>query len=141
MQKHWRPEQSASFWVSRVARALLRRQDEALEPLGFSMSQMPVLGALVREGPLKQAQLARAARVEQPTMAEALRRMERLGVVTRKPDPKDGRSDLVSLTARARRRLDRGRAALASVERRATAGLTAAQRRQLVALLQQVAEA
>ena len=60
---------------------------------------MPVLVTLKLGGVLSQSELARIARVEQPSMAQLLIRMEHDGVVKRLPDPVDGRSRLVSLTA------------------------------------------
>ena len=50
------------------------------------MSHLPVLRALVHGRALSQKDLAEQARVEQPTMAEMLVRMERDGVVEREPN-------------------------------------------------------
>jgi MarR family transcriptional regulator for hemolysin len=139
-RKRWDPEASASFWINRASRALLKRHESRLRPLGFGMSQMPVLQALEQHGPLSQKELARRAKVEQPTMAEMLARMERDGVVERSPDPDDGRASLVSLTRRARLRLEKGRGALMRGEGEAIAGLSAAEKATLVGLLRRVVE-
>ena len=69
-----------------------------MRPLGFGMSQLPVLHALADGGSRTQKELAQWARVEQPTMAEMLARMERDGLIVRLPDPADRRSALISLT-------------------------------------------
>lgn len=135
----WDPESSASFWVSRAARSLARLQEGHLRPLGFGMSQMPVLHALADGGSRSQKDLAARARVEQPTMAEMLARMERDGVVQREPNPSDGRGTLISLTARSRQRLPKGKAALVEAEQAAMAGFSASERELLVALLKRVA--
>jgi MarR family transcriptional regulator for hemolysin len=134
----WNPEASASFWINRASKSLLRRQDERLRPLGFGMSQISIVGALADGGSASQKDLAERAQVEQPTMAEMLARMERDGVITRKPNPNDGRGTLASLTTRARRRLPKARAALIRGEQEVLAGFSAAEKGLLLALLQRV---
>jgi DNA-binding MarR family transcriptional regulator len=52
---------------------------------------------------LTQSELCEQVRIEQPTMARTLARMERDGLVRRVPDPTDGRRASVLLTDRARR--------------------------------------
>jgi DNA-binding MarR family transcriptional regulator len=136
--KGWDPKSTACFWINRTSRTLLKLQDGRLRPLGFGMSQMPVLQALGDGKALSQKELARGAGVEQPTMAELLSRMERDGVVERQPDPEDGRATLTSLTRRSRVRLPKARAALMELEDEATAGLSAAEKVLLVNLLQRV---
>jgi DNA-binding MarR family transcriptional regulator len=102
------------------------------------MSQMPVLHALGDGGSLSQKELAKWARVEQPTMAEMLARMERDGVVQREPNPKDGRGSLTSLTRRSRLRLPKAKAALMQAEHEAMAGFSADEKALLLTLLQRV---
>src|SRR6202453_998698 len=95
----WDPEAAPAFWINRVSRALLRRGDARLRPLGFAMSYLPVLRALaMRRRPLSQKELAQAAGVEQPTMAETIGRLVRDGMVQREPNPDDRRSTGISLT-------------------------------------------
>lgn len=136
----WRPGESVSFWINRASRLLLRLQDERLRPYGLGMSQMPVLHALEDGGALSQKELAQRARVEQPTMAEMLSRMERDGVVEREPNPEDRRGTLISLSRRARTRWPKGKVELMAVEGEATAGFSAADKAQLLALLRRFAE-
>lgn len=91
--------------VSLVARGFARLSEVRLRPLGFAPGQVPVLIAL-RDGTARtQRDLARFARVEQPPMAQMLARMERDGLIRRDPDPEDGRSSIVTLTALAEERL------------------------------------
>ncbi|MBF5046654.1 MarR family transcriptional regulator [Aggregicoccus sp. 17bor-14] len=136
----WNPEATAAFWLNRASRALLRLHESRLRPLGFGMSQLPVLLALEADGALSQKELARCARVEQPTMAEQLARMERDGVVQREPNPEDRRGSLTSLTRTARARLPELKAALLRGEEEATAGLSAKERATLLQLLQRVVQ-
>jgi DNA-binding MarR family transcriptional regulator len=134
----WDPGSSASFWINRASRSLLRLQEARLRPLGFGMSQMPVLHALQGGASLSQKELAQRARVEQPTMAEMLARMERDGVVQREPNPNDGRGSLTSLTRRSRLRLPKAKEALIEGEHEATAGFTTEEKALLLTLLQRV---
>jgi MarR family transcriptional regulator, transcriptional regulator for hemolysin len=136
--KSWSPISSASFWINRASRLLLRLQDRRLRPLGFGMSQMAVLHALQDGASLSQKELAEFAQVEQPTMAEMLARMERDGVVQREPNPKDGRGSLISLTPRSHRRLSKAKTSLIQVEKEAMANLSDAEKAQLLTLLQRV---
>lgn len=139
--RRWDPEGSASFWINRASRTLLKLHESRLRPLGFGMSQMPVLQALDQRGALSQKDLAQLAKVEQPTMAEMLARMERDGVVERQPNPNDGRGSLISLTRRARQRLAKGRDALMQGESEAVVDLTATEKKTLIALLKRVVAA
>lgn len=134
----WDPASSASLWINRASRALLRLQEGRIRPFGFGMSQMPVLHALQDGGSLSQKELAAWARVEQPTMAEMLARMERDGVIHREPNPKDGRGTLISLTPTSLSRLPEAKEALIEGEQEAMAGFSAAEKELLLTLLQRV---
>tara|TARA_R110002124_G_scaffold109676_2_gene262749 strand:+ start:15321 stop:15770 length:450 start_codon:yes stop_codon:yes gene_type:complete len=123
-------ETSLGYLSNWAARLFTRALERRLAPTGLTTAYMPILFALADGGALTQKSLARRAAVEQPTMAATLKRMERDGFVLRQADPRDGRSALVSLTARARQHLasveatadalnDMSMAALAPAERQA----------------------
>jgi MarR family transcriptional regulator for hemolysin len=135
----WDPEASPAFWINRVSRALLRRGDGRLRPLGFAMSYLPVLRALAMERrPLSQRELAQAVGVEQPTMAETIARLVRDGMVQRDPNPDDKRSTGISLTRLSRARFPKARAVLIESEREAMAGLSDDEKALLRDLLKRV---
>jgi MarR family transcriptional regulator for hemolysin len=135
----WDPEASPGFWINRVSRALLRRGDARLRPLGFAMSYLPVLRALAMgHRPLSQTELARAAGVEQPTMTETIARMVRDGLVERDPNPEDRRGTVISLTRLSRARFPKAGAVLVESEREAMAGLSDDERALLRDLLKRV---
>lgn len=69
----------------------------------ISPSSGSVLLPLYEEEGLRIGELARRARVSKQTMTEMIRRLERDGLVERRPDPADGRASLIFLTARSRR--------------------------------------
>jgi DNA-binding MarR family transcriptional regulator len=61
-----------------------------------------VLLPLFEEDGLRMGALAARARLSKQTMTTVIRLMEEAGLVTRDPDPQDGRAVLVRLTARSR---------------------------------------
>ena len=62
-----------------------------------------ILVPLFEEDALRMGELGRRARLAKQTMTTMVRLLERDGLVSREPDPRDGRASLVSLTRRARR--------------------------------------
>lgn len=89
----------------------LRRHDAAL---GIGPAGLSALSVLVFGGPRSVGALARAEQVRLPTMSRLVASLERDGLVTRVPDPRDGRSAIVHPTGVGRSVLRRGR------ERRST---------------------
>ena len=121
--------------ISLAARGFARLSEARLKPLGFGVGHLPVLVAL-RDGQAgSQRDLARFARIEQPSMAQMLARMERDGLIRRTPDPADGRSSHVVLTQAARDRLPDACATLLQGNHEALDGFDAGEAAQLVALL------
>ena len=135
---NWDPMAHPGHYFSRISRGLARVGDIRLRELGFATAQLPVLTALKDGARMSQTDLARWAKVEQPTMAQMLARMERDGIIRREPDPSDRRSSLVSLTKQARARLPAGRAVLRQGNVEMTQGLSAQETATLVALLRRV---
>lgn len=121
--------------IGRATRGFTRIADLELRELGFATGQMPVLGSLKGGKALSQAELARIAQVEQPSMAQLLNRMERDGLVERVPDPADKRSRLISLTEGAVARMPQAKALMEGRVREALAGFTAEETEQLSRLL------
>jgi MarR family transcriptional regulator, transcriptional regulator for hemolysin len=140
MAEEWNPLDHPGHYLSRIARALTRVGDARLRDLGFATAQLPVLVALKDGACLSQTELARWAKVEQPSMAQMLARMERDGLIRREPDPHDRRSSLVSLTSKALERLPAGRAVLRQGNADMTKGLSAEEVATLVSLLRRVLE-
>ncbi len=81
--------------MARLFAAGLQRR---LSPLGLSTGQFPTLLALYEQDGQNQRELVAQLDVEQATLANTLQRMERDGLVQRKPDPDDGRARIVELT-------------------------------------------
>jgi len=134
----WDPESSPTFWVNHASRSIMRRFEQRLRPLDFGMAYLPVVIALKENGALLQRHLAERARVEQPTMAALLARMERDGLIVRKPHPSDRRASQISLSAKAKARLPSARERLGEVAEQATLGFSERELATLIALLRRV---
>jgi DNA-binding MarR family transcriptional regulator len=72
---------------------------------GPPVAQMTVLGRLDRHGPAGVSDLAIAERMRPQSMAQTVRDLEAAGLVSRRPDPDDGRRMFVELTADGRETL------------------------------------
>lgn len=75
----------------------------------FSLSQGSVLGRLDREGTSSIGELAVSERVRPQSMAQTVCDLETEGLISRRPDPSDGRRSLVQLTERGRQTLEEDR--------------------------------
>lgn len=84
--------------AQRAARALARRFDEALRPVGLTNGQFSLLMSLNRPHPPSVAPVARLLAMDRTTLTAALKPLERRGLVATEPDPKDRRSRLLRLS-------------------------------------------
>jgi MarR family transcriptional regulator for hemolysin len=125
-------ERSAGYMTNWAARLFARAIDQRLKRIGVSSGQLPVFFALADGKALAQRDLARIASIEQPTMAATLSRMERDGLIERRPDPADGRSSLVSLSAGAR---EKARLVMEAVSETNAAALEGLSEKERTALL------
>ncbi len=71
----------------------------------FSLAHGAVLGRLDREGPIGTSDLAAAERVRPQSMAQTVSELETDGLISRRPDPADGRRALLELTDQGRQTL------------------------------------
>jgi DNA-binding MarR family transcriptional regulator len=71
----------------------------------FSLAHGSVLGRLDREGASSISDLAAAERVRPQSMAQTVSDLEAEGLISRRPDPADGRRVLLELTEPGRERL------------------------------------
>jgi DNA-binding MarR family transcriptional regulator len=95
-------QSSLGYQINHLSRLMAQALRERIEPLGVVPGQFAQLLALFEQDGQSQSELCERVRIEQPTMANTLRRMERDGLIRRLPDPSDGRRASVMLTERAR---------------------------------------
>ena len=132
---------SAGALVSEIARLYAAALQRALAPLGLSRAQFVVLGELWLNDGMTQRELAERLGLEQATMANTLARMQRDGLITRKPHPDDGRSQQIWLTGRAKDLKDPATRAALEADSPVAAGLPLAERELFLSMLGRVANA
>ncbi len=93
--------------TQRAARALARRFDEALRPIGLTSGQFSLLMSLNRPEPPPIGPVARLLAMDRTTLTAALKPLQREGMVVVANNPRDRRSRVLALT-------DKGRATLAA---------------------------
>ena len=93
--------------VQRAARALARRFDDAMRPLGLTHGQFSLMMSLNRPEPPGMAAVASLLGMDRTTLTAVLKALQRRGLVKVTADPADGRARLLTLTAKGRRLLAR----------------------------------
>ena len=93
--------------VQRAARALARRFDEALRPVGLTNGQFSLLMSLNRPEPPGMAPVASLLAMDRTTLTAALKPLRRRGFLTVAADPSDRRGRLLKLTSKGRKVLAR----------------------------------
>jgi DNA-binding MarR family transcriptional regulator len=88
--------------VQRAARALARRFDDALRPVGLTQGQFSLLTALNRAEPPTMGEVANLLALDRTTLTANLKPLERRGLVKVIVDPDDRRSRRLILTAAGR---------------------------------------
>ena len=95
--------------LTRAARLVQRRYDEALAPLGLTRAAVIALKAM-SQSPMNQEQLAAEVHVQSQTLGRVLTRLEAAGLISRERDTHDRRQFQVKMT-------DAGEAALRAAQR------------------------
>jgi MarR family transcriptional regulator for hemolysin len=129
---------STGYLSNWIARLMARAIDMRLKPIGMSSGYMPVMFALAHGDALSQRALTEFAAIEQPTMAATLSRMERDGLVVRRPDPTDRRAWLYTLSDEGKEKSVKVRQAGQEINQAALAGLTENERDVFLAALAKV---
>lgn len=88
--------------AQRAARALARRFDEALRPVGLTNGQFSLMMALNRPEPVAMAPITAVLAMDRTTLTAALKPLARRGLVAISIDPNDRRGRRAMLTAAGR---------------------------------------
>lgn len=84
--------------VQRAARALARRFDVAMKPIGLNNGQFSLMMSLNRPVPATMKSVCDLLAMDRTTLTAALKVLERRGLVKAETDPKDRRGRLLTLT-------------------------------------------
>lgn len=101
-QRSFVRSESLGYQVNLLARLMAQLLAERIAEYGVVPGQFAQLLALYEQDGQTATELCRAVQIEPGTMTKTLQRMERDGLVERRPDPRDGRAARIHLTARAR---------------------------------------
>lgn len=96
-------EDSLGYVINHVARQFARALHDEISQHGVVPGQFAQLLALYEKDGITQQELCEIVQIEQPTMANTLKRMERDGLVERVPHASDRRKHLIVLTDMAKR--------------------------------------
>ncbi len=130
--------------IGRLSR-VTRQIEEALRVnqrrFGLTPDEFDVLATLRRGGEpfeMNPCTLGDSMMISSGTVTHRLDKLEKRGLVSRRPDPGDRRSVLVSLTPEGRELQDRAMVSHLELEARLLSGLTDRQRAELAKLLRQL---
>ena len=93
-----RRQDALGYQIGLLSRLFDRMLEIELSEFNVSPGQYPALVMLFEKDGLTQAELCRRIHVEQPTMANTLKRMERDGLIRREPDSIDKRQSRIFLS-------------------------------------------
>ena len=93
-----RRQDALGYQIGLLSRLFDRMLEIELSEFNVSPGQYPTLIMLFEKDGLTQADLCRRIHVEQPTMANTLKRMERDGLIRREPDSIDKRQSRIFLS-------------------------------------------
>lgn len=127
---------STGYWVTRLARSMERDFERRLGPVGITRGAFAVLSAIHQEKKAKPAELAAFLGVDGAAVTRHLDRIEKQGLIERKPSPTDRRSTDLVLTKEGRRAVQRGQTGSRATNDKFTSGLAAADVDHLQSLIQ-----
>jgi DNA-binding MarR family transcriptional regulator len=123
------------FLLVQICRAHRNQLDAALEQLGLHVGQEHAVYQLALQGDVPQSQLAQSLFIDVSTATKMLARLERDGIIERRPDPDDGRVSRVALTSHGRTLVQPVIDLWSDVETRLQQGMTDAEQALLRRLL------
>ena len=138
---NYQPEyESINFLLRMICRAQRSQMSNALAEIGLYAGQEMFLWQLWRQDGLTQSQMVERMCVQPPTVSKMLDRLEKAGLVERRPDAENSRLSRVYLTEQGHRSLRAVRDIWTNVEQQITGGLNVEERIVLRRLLLQVHE-
>jgi DNA-binding MarR family transcriptional regulator len=114
------------FVLQRASRAAIGHANElTFDTLGVSATQLGILSYLAKHPRSTMTEVANLFDLNKSAVSSMISRLERAGLVTRVSDPKDARSNLVSLTSKGESIRESSIPVIKRVMAEITAGFTA----------------
>jgi DNA-binding MarR family transcriptional regulator len=129
-----------AFLLSQVGIHASRRFAERIAAVDLNPPLFRVLNLVAAAEGRSQQAIGAAIEIPPSRMVALVDELEQRGLVERRPDPEDRRVRALFLTAKGKRCLKRGREIAAQHEADLTEGMTAADRKRLIALLQKIVD-
>jgi DNA-binding MarR family transcriptional regulator len=132
--------QTLAFLLSQVGIHASRRFAERITAVDLNPPLFRVLNLVAAAEGQSQQAIGAAIEIPASRMVALVDELEQRGLVERRPDPKDRRVRALFLTPEGKRRLERGRAIAKQHEEELTKGMSAADRKLLLSMLQQIVD-
>ena len=91
-----------SFLVHRINAHMLRQTNPLLKEWGVDLTESRLMVAILEMGPMSAGDIVRFMALPQSTVSHQLKRLEKLGYLTRTPSDKDSRVIIADLTDKGR---------------------------------------
>lgn len=124
----------------RLWRASHTRITEGLETIGLTPASFGLLNLIGAGRGATQRELGSAMGIDPSTMVSLIDQLESAGLAKRRPSATDRRAREITITAKGRRLLERGRRMISATEDEVLGGLTAGERSELISLLRRALE-
>ena len=131
-------DETLGFLIADTARTFRRTFAPMVGRHGINVGLIPFLRIVSERDAVTFRELSDAVHMRGPTTVQAVREMERLGLVRREPHPSDARKINLFMTAKGRRAWERVLPEVAAINRRAFEHISASERAELKRLLRTV---
>ena len=88
--------------VTQVVGKLVAYYNRELEPLGITSQQMIALGVLCFQDDLSLGEFTNQLKIRKASAVSMINRLEAMGLVTKEPNPRDARLNLLKITEKTR---------------------------------------
>ena len=132
------PFESVGFTVSSIGHAVSRRFKETVAPLGLEPRAFALLRAVAADEGASQQAIGERQEIPPSRMVALVDALEERALLERRPNPQDRRARELYLTRSGRKLLLRAFTVASNLERELCADLSAAERGQLIDMLQRV---
>jgi len=126
--------------LRKTSRAVTRFYDEALRESGLTATQLAVLRAVARAGPVPMSRVAESLVMDRTTFYRAIAPLLRSGSLRARPAEGDGRAKRLELSPEGRRRMDEAGRSWGAAQRLLVQRIGASRWRELSAWLVEMTE-